>query len=152
MPGQLFRRIAVATDGSTTAKAAVTMAIELAKTYRSELIILTVAPLVPVYAAPNAPFVAAPLPEGFAPRYRELVQGAVQDAKAAGVTEVTGLCEQGVVVDEILAQVEEHRPDLLVVGSRGLTAAKRLLLGSVSTALVTHAACPVLVVRPASPP
>ncbi len=152
MPAQLFRRIAVATDGSASAKAAVAMAIALAKTYGSELLVLTVAPLVPVYAAPNAPLVAAPLPESAAPRYRELVDTAVQEAKAAGLTAVSGVCEEGVVVDEILAQIDERRPDLLVVGSRGLTAAKRLLLGSVSTALVTHAACPVLVVRPSSSP
>ncbi|MGD0250951.1 MAG: universal stress protein [Thermoplasmata archaeon] len=35
-----------------------------------------------------------------------------------------------------------------MVGSRGLSTARRILLGSVSTALVNHAPCPVLVVRP----
>ena len=44
--------------------------------------------------------------------------------------------------------LEQNPTDLLVVGSRGLSAARRLLLGSVSTALVNHAPCPVLVVRP----
>jgi nucleotide-binding universal stress UspA family protein len=53
-------------------------------------------------------------------------------------------------VDEILAFLYQHPTDLLVLGSRGLSAARRLLLGSVSTAMVTHAPCPVLVVRSAS--
>ncbi|HXQ48156.1 MAG TPA: universal stress protein, partial [Thermoplasmata archaeon] len=64
-----------------------------------------------------------------------------------------GICEDGVIVDELLALLEQHPIDLLVIGSRGLSTARRLLLGSVSTAMVTHAPCPVLVVRtPATKP
>ncbi len=69
-------------------------------------------------------------------------------ATKAGVASVTGVTYEGVVADEILSHLERHPTDLLVVGSRGLSMAKRILLGSVSTAVVTHAPCPVLVVRP----
>jgi len=47
--------------------------------------------------------------------------------------------------DEILSEVEEWRPELVVVGRRGLTAPGRWLLGSVSDRLVHHASVPVLV-------
>jgi nucleotide-binding universal stress UspA family protein len=47
--------------------------------------------------------------------------------------------------DEILNEVQEWNPDLIVVGRRGLTAPGRWLLGSVSDRLVHHAPTPVLV-------
>ncbi len=143
-----FSRIMVATDGSETAAAALRVAIDLAQRYGSELLVIAVAPLAPVYATPNEPFVPPTIPENPVPRYRAILESAVETAQAAGVESVTGICEEGVVVDEILARLDESPTDLLVVGSRGLSTAKRLLLGSVSTALVTRAPCPVLVVRP----
>ncbi len=148
-PG-MFGRIVVATDGSETAQAAVRAAVDLARRYDGELLILAVAPLAPVYATPNEPFVPPTVPEDPVPRYRQIVETAVAEAQSAGLENVTGVCEEGVVVDEILARLAADPTDLLVVGSRGLSTAQRLLLGSVSTALVTRAPCPVLVVRPKS--
>ena len=142
-----FRRIAAATDGSETAAAALSVAIDLARRYSADLLVIAVAPLPPVFSAPNEPLVPAAVPTNPIPHYRGLVDAAVAQARSAGVTNVTGVCEEGTVVEEILAQVAAHGSDLLVVGSRGLSAARRLLLGSVSTALVTHAPVPVLVVR-----
>jgi nucleotide-binding universal stress UspA family protein len=152
MAEERFRRITVAIDGSPYGAAALDCAIDLAKHYTSQLVILTVAPIIPVYVPSNEPYVPAALPEGEMPRYREIVEAAVKQAEGAGVSAVTGLCEEGVVVDEILSHLEHHPTDLLVVGSRGRSAARRILLGSVSTAMVTHATCPVLVVRPTSTP
>ena len=47
----------------------------------------------------------------------------------------------------ILDQAEDWKPDLIVVGSHGYPAWERLLLGSVSQAVVSHAKCSVEVVR-----
>ncbi len=147
-----FARIAVAIDGSPTAQEALEVAIELAKAEGSELLVIAVAPVPPVFVAPNAPFVPTTMPVSTVPRYRELVEAAVRRAQEAGVASVSGVSDEGTVVEAILAQVNQQRSDLLVVGSRGLSTAQRLLLGSVSTALVNHAPCPVLVVRPPTPP
>jgi nucleotide-binding universal stress UspA family protein len=49
--------------------------------------------------------------------------------------------------DVIVQEAEESKADLIVVGARGLGAARRLALGSVSTNVVHHAHCDVLVVR-----
>jgi nucleotide-binding universal stress UspA family protein len=54
--------------------------------------------------------------------------------------------EQGAVAQTILKRAPK-RNGLLVVGSQGLDAIDRFLLGSVSTKLIQHAACPVLVVK-----
>ncbi len=49
--------------------------------------------------------------------------------------------------DVIVQEAEDSGADLIVVGTRGQNAAKRLVLGSVSTTVVHHAPCDVLVVR-----
>jgi nucleotide-binding universal stress UspA family protein len=54
----------------------------------------------------------------------------------------------GFAVEEICEVAREHDVQLIVVGSHGWGAARRLLSGSVSTGLVHTAPCPVLVVRP----
>ena len=147
MPLASFPRITVAIDGSSHGAVALDTAIDLAQRYESELEILAIAPLLPVYVPAAEPFVPSAVPESEVTRYRAIVDAAVKRAQDAGLARVTGVADEGVVVDEVLAHLEKHPTSLLVVGSRGLTAAKRLLLGSVSTALVTHAPCPVLVVR-----
>jgi len=151
MASNRFSRIVAAVDGSPNSDEALAAAIDLALDHQSELTILTVAPIVPVYLPSGNSYMSAPISASDAPRYRELVDAAVHRAQAAGITSVTGVCEQGVVVDEILAYLETNPVDLVVVGSRGMSAAKRLLIGSISSALVAHAPCPVLVVRSRTP-
>jgi nucleotide-binding universal stress UspA family protein len=143
-----FRHIAVAVDGSDHANAALEVAVDLAKRYGADLKVISVAPLQPIMMAPNEPFVASAVPPTDLPRFQKVVEAAVKKAEDGGVSKVTGVCTDGVVVDELLGELDEHPPDLLVIGSRGLSAAKRLLIGSVSIAMVNHAPCPVLVVRP----
>lgn len=147
MTAPRFTRITVAIDGSQSSEDALAAAIDLARTYRGELTILTVAPLVPVYLPSTDPFLPATVTESEVNRYRKLVDSSVKQAQEAGVAPVTGICREGVVFDEILSQLETHPTDIVVVGSRGLSAAQRLLVGSISGALVSHAPCPVLVVR-----
>ncbi len=146
-----FHRIAVAIDGSETAGHALGVAIDLAKHYAASILVIAIVPPPVVFVAPNSPIMPAAVPDSALPRLRELVDAAVASARASGVRSATGICEEGVVVDEILAKIEADATDLLVVGSRGLSTAQRFLLGSVSSALVNRAGCPVLVVRPPKP-
>ncbi len=150
MADSLFRRITVSIDGSPNAEAALDWSIDLARKYGADLVIIAVAPIVPVYISTSEPYVPAGVPPSEIGRYREIVEAAVKKAESGGVPSVTGVSYEGVVVDEILSHLEQHPTDLFVIGSRGLSTAKRLLLGSVSSAVVNHAPCPVLVVRPAA--
>jgi nucleotide-binding universal stress UspA family protein len=52
----------------------------------------------------------------------------------------------GNAADEVLAEIEEWRPDLVTLGRRGLNRLDRWLIGSVSERVLRHAAAPVLVV------
>ncbi len=152
MPGSMFAKVTVAVDGSPSSDRALDAAIDLANHYQSELSVLAVAPLVPLYVPGSEPYIPTEIPDSEIQYYRALVDGAIAKAEKAGITAVTGIALEGVVVDEIIAHVEQHPPNLLILGSRGLSGAKRLLLGSVSDAVVHHAKCPVLIVRePPSP-
>ena len=142
-----FARITVAVDGSKFGERALEVAISLARKYESDLTVLSVAPVDMVYVSAAQPWVPTEVPGGEAPVYRAIVDAAVRRAREAGIAAVTGVCREGVITDEILGHLEHAPTDLLVIGSRGSSTAKRLFLGSVSDALIHHSGCPVLVVR-----
>ena len=148
-------RIVVALDGSPYADHALSYAIDLSKRYSATLTIIAVAPMVPLYLSSTEPWAPTEMPEGELRFYRGLVDSGVARAQSEGLSGVTGVCLEGHVVDELVAYLEAHPADLLVLGSRGLSAAKRLLLGSISDAVSHHVGCPVLIVRglpPGVPP
>ncbi|MCI4331592.1 MAG: universal stress protein [Thermoplasmata archaeon] len=147
MTGVSLKHITVAVDGSAFAQHGLDFAIDLAQKYDSEVTVLGVAPLVPLYVSSTEPWVPTEVPESEARHYRSVVEESVAKAKAAGLRGVQGVTLEGVIVDEMIAHVESHPTDLLIIGSRGLSTAKRLLLGSVSDAVSHHVKCPVLIVR-----
>ena len=142
-----LKRITVAVDGSKHADRALSFGIDLAKKYGGALTVVAVAPLVPLYVSSTEPWVPSEVPESEITHYRQVVDAAVERAQKEGVASVSGLCLDGVFVVEIIALLEHHPTDLLIMGSRGLSTAKRLLLGSVSDAVAHHVKCPVLLVR-----
>jgi nucleotide-binding universal stress UspA family protein len=72
--------------------------------------------------------------------------GAAEDARAAGIEAAT-YPREGDPADAILDVAEELGADLIVVGNKGMTGAKRFLLGSVPNRVSHHAPCSVLIVR-----
>jgi nucleotide-binding universal stress UspA family protein len=142
-----FRRITACVDGSPHADRALDVAIDLAAKYGSEMTILAVAPLIPLYVASTEAWIPTEVPESEIRHYQDVVDKGVRRAESGGVKAVTGVCLEGVIVDEIIGHLDQHPADLLVIGSRGLSTAKRLLLGSVSDAVAHHVKCPVLIVR-----
>jgi nucleotide-binding universal stress UspA family protein len=77
---------------------------------------------------------------------RKLVEQSVQKLIEAGFT-AEPLCQSGNPAEQILKVATKHHADLIVMGAKGLAAIDRFLLGSVSTRVVQHANCSVLVVR-----
>jgi nucleotide-binding universal stress UspA family protein len=63
------------------------------------------------------------------------------------VEEVETFARQGDAADAILDVAEEQQADLVVIGNKGMTGAKRFLLGSVPNKVSHHAPCSVLIVR-----
>jgi nucleotide-binding universal stress UspA family protein len=134
-------KILVAYDGSESAQRALTQAAELAGRNGADVSVVSVAEPLPQFGRAGAMLT----PEEEQERVNEL-----RDAKAT-------LAEQGVpakIVERkgdaasmIIDEAEQEDADLIVMGTRGLNGAQRWLLGSVSSRVVQHGPCNVLVVR-----
>ena len=145
------RPILFATDGSPSADRAQTMAFELAQRLDAPLLVVSVAhPAYPVtgYTAYGFAGALAEVNAAEQARVQELLASVAETAGAAGVR-CTTVAADGFVLEEICRQAVEHDAQLMVVGSHGWGATRRLFSGSVSTGLVHSAPCPVLVVRSA---
>ena len=75
-----------------------------------------------------------------------ILDRAAGQAERAGV-EATTHARQGDPADALLDVAEETHADVLVVGNKGMTGAKRFLLGSVPNKVSHHAPCSVYIVR-----
>ena len=139
--------IAVAVDGSNHAQRAFDEAIQLAKCASSSLSVVAVAPVRTVYSVQRRAEIVEPRDEDRR-MFEELLNRYAEAAAKAGVSSVHKVLLEGQVAEELLVYLDEYKPDLLVMGARGLSTAQRLLLGSVSDAVIHHAHCSVLVVRP----
>jgi nucleotide-binding universal stress UspA family protein len=145
----MFRTIVVGTDGSETAGKAVGQAAELAASVGSTLLIVSAfEPVGPTRLREEAS--QAPDDVRWMVNPREDVDATL--AAAAEVAEEKGVkveffARQGDPADAILDVAEEQGADLIVVGNKGMTGAKRFLLGSVPNKVSHHAPCSVLIVR-----
>ena len=147
-----LRRVMVATDGSDYAKKGVDVAIMLCKAVVAELIVFHAIP-VPRYSftADSGNRYPFPLSQYFASARKEaqeIVNAAVALATKNGI-KANGLVADPVysIVEAIVQAAAAHNIDLVIVGNRGLSGFKKLLLGSVSDAVVNHAHCSVMVIR-----
>jgi nucleotide-binding universal stress UspA family protein len=146
MEGGAMSAIVLAIDGSPSAEKAAATAIDLAKATGWPLHVVT-AWHVPVYEWGYAPVGYVPdLANALREHAETVTAAAVQLATESGV-EATAEVRQGEAAGEICAAALERGAELVVVGSHGWGALRRLVFGSVSTAVMHEAACPVLVVR-----
>jgi len=144
------RPILFATDGSPSAAEAQREAFELAKSLDAPLLVVAVehAVLPAVgYVGYGYSNVVAELTGAERHRIEDLLAAIGDAARAAGIS-CTTVAADGFTVEEICRVAAERNASLIVVGSHGWGAARRLFSGSVSTGLVHSAPCPVLVVRP----
>jgi nucleotide-binding universal stress UspA family protein len=146
----VFASIVVGTDGSHTATTAVRYAIDLARELGARLQIVSAYEPVSDQRLRNERIeIPKDLQWMINPREDVLamLERSQQEAHTAGVAAVETFARQGDAADAILDVAEEQRSDLIVVGNRGMTGAKRFLLGSVPNKVSHHAPCSVLIVR-----
>lgn len=132
-------RIACGVDGSAASVETATLAAQVASATGAELRLLHV---VPVFRGDNAEWTLDPEE----PSPAEL-EPSVHAAVALGVVPVREMA-MGRPESAIVATASRDGTDLVVVGHRGLSGVRRVLLGSVSEHVTTHAPCSVLVARP----
>jgi nucleotide-binding universal stress UspA family protein len=140
----IFHRILVTTDGTEVSLRGVEAAAQLVTRYQSELILLT-AVLVPQHVV-----LAANMDERTIEMYvermaRKALGSAVATLRCQGVgAEVKVVF--GSPPEIILAEIENSRADLVVMGRRSRTEPKDLVLGSVSDRVARHIKVPILLV------
>jgi nucleotide-binding universal stress UspA family protein len=143
-----MRGIVVGVDGSDHSQRALSWAMHEAVLRHAPLTVMTVCPG-PARPATMSFWGLRTLPEGGF--NAEHTQRAVQEAVDKAASEISGTVPEvsvsvatGEATEELVAASRDA--ELLVVGSRGTGTFTRLLLGSVSSQVVHHAACPVTVV------
>ena len=145
----MFRSIVVGTDGSDTAGKAVEEAIDLAKSVGASICLVSAYEPVP-QARLREEARQTPADLQWMVNPREDVDNTLRDAsggiEGAGV-EVATYAREGDPADAILDVAEEQKADLIVVGNKGMTGAKRFLLGSVPNKVSHHAPCSVMIIR-----
>lgn len=138
---ETLRRVVLAVDGSAASKRAVQFMLRTMKPMpppgqgTQEPMKVTVVHAMPFLNYPELRQAGAALVKSCAEKLREA---------GYGVEQVSTI---GNPADEVLKAAETHEADLIVTGAKGLGAVGRFLLGSVSTRVVQHAHCSVLVVR-----
>jgi nucleotide-binding universal stress UspA family protein len=146
-----IKRIIVAVDGSPDSLRAAQVAISMSKEHGAELMVLCVIqyPTYHLYAPRG--YGAAPVEEllDHAEKVaRHWAEPILDEARARGVSvRLEILREKSSVVRAITQKAKVEKADLIVIGTRGRGGFAKLLLGSVSSGVVAHATCPVLVVR-----
>jgi nucleotide-binding universal stress UspA family protein len=142
-----MKPILLATDGSPSADAATREAIDLARAFAAPLVVVSVAQAVlPLYGGYYGyGEIAADLRKTEAAHVAKTLADVRERAETAEV-ECRPLALEGPVADEICRVARELRPRLVIVGAHGWGRVGRLLHGSVSTHVLHHSPCPVLVV------
>jgi nucleotide-binding universal stress UspA family protein len=155
-----FSKILVPIDGSDHSIKAAEYAIDIARDNKAQLLALIVLDIAKVgYAASS--FITSPM-DGLNELQRKRKQAqewldqigkmteqkTTSTANNSDIIKFTSEIEESMsVAGSIVDYADNHNIDLIVVGSRGISGFKKLLLGSVASRIVTYASCPVLVIK-----
>jgi nucleotide-binding universal stress UspA family protein len=149
-----FSKILVAIDGSEESIKAAECAIEIAKKDNAQLIAFTVLDLSnPRHL--SSMFIAAPTyglrefkeERKEAEQWIDKVSKLAQQGGNNNIQFKSQIEESTSVEGAIVNYAENENIDLIVIGTRGRSGFKKMLLGSVAAGVVTYAHCPVLVVK-----
>jgi len=136
----------VAYDGSDHAIKALNTAIELAKAFSCKLDVVEVVDTAALLGMGFAPIPSEVIAQIYNKAQNDVEQ-AKKKAQEAGVKDVTSQVLEGDPATSLIEYASKNGADLIVMGSRGLSTFKRLVLGSVSSKVVQESRVPVLVVK-----
>jgi nucleotide-binding universal stress UspA family protein len=137
----MFERIVLAVDGSPQSSKTIPVALDLAQRYGSTVVV--------VHVREHTRYEGSDVDLGPPVPARDLVEQVVTMLDTAGV-EARGEIRRvspGETPEKIVEIARESEADLIVIGTRGMTEWRSLLLGGVANKVVHHAHCPVLLVR-----
>ncbi len=139
----VFEKILVPLDGSKGSLNALDKAIKIAKKFDGKITLINVYWISAFRLTPSqlVDYVVEIRKVG-----EEILSEGKKVVKTEGVP-VESVLKEGHIVEEILKTAKEGNYDLIVMGARGISKIKEILLGSVSYGVTAHAPCPVLVVK-----
>lgn len=155
----MFGKILVPFDGSEHSTKALEKAIQIAKKFEAKITLIHV---YSVYVQPillpepttvgvsTVPLLTATEVSKVAETARRVGNRILADGEQRAKSEkvqVERMLVEGHAVEEIVRVAKEGNFDLIVVGARGLSKIKQMLLGSVSDGVIHHVTCPVLLVK-----
>lgn len=147
----MYKKILVATDGSTLSKKAINSAIALAQVHGSSVIAVKVIPrFTQTYFEGSIPVNMGEvdkIEKSWADHAHKQLDKVAKDAKAKQVSAKTLVVKSDSVSDTLVATAKKNKVDLIVMASHGRKGIKRLLLGSETQQVLTHTTIPVLVMR-----
>jgi len=137
----MFQRVVVAVDGSPQSGKTLPVALDLAQKYGSSVVV--------VHVREHTRYEGSDVDMGPPIPAQELVDEVVRTFGEAGVDARGELrrVSPGSTPEQIVEIADEVEADLIVMGTRGMTEWRSLLLGGVANKVVHHAHCPVLLVR-----
>ncbi len=138
------QRILVPLDGSTCAKRAFDWAASLSKAYGAELVLLYVVDMNQKLSALDRVAMSGYEPAIFKMEGEKLLSSYEKEAPSISVTAEVLI---GSPAEQIISATEKYKADLIVMGSRGQSQVKQVVMGSVSQYVLHHADCPVMIVR-----
>jgi nucleotide-binding universal stress UspA family protein len=144
-----FSKILVAADGSEASNHAVDYGIEIARKYNSDLTALHII-LSDVTLFGSVPPAHMNEIKNEAQKYLDKIREKYYKSNDNNNKQIqlrTELITSASAVGGILGFAEKENIDLIVIGTRGRSGFKKLLLGSVASGVVTYAHCPVLVIK-----
>ncbi len=138
-----MKRILIAHDGSKSSEKALKKAFQITEKFKSSLTVLSVIP--ELYLTELMEMDRIRILDTMAKETREMMKRI--KAKSKRVKSLKTIIKQGDPAEEILKTAEKMKADVIITGSHGRHGAQRFLLGSVSSKIVDHAECDVLVVK-----
>lgn len=140
-------KILLAVDGSSAAKRSVDYALKLSSTLGAKLSAIHVIDVPHVMRSMN-PALAAMYTARVEKQSSKWLDDVEQRSKKLGISLTREIIVgRGSVSDGIIEFARKSRPDMIIMGTRGRTATRKLLLGSVAFAVSALAPCPVVLVR-----
>ena len=137
-----WKYIFLNTDGSKYSEAATESAINFAKSYGGELMVLSVVEVTEEFLA-RAPGMV----EDMVKKAKGFVEDVKKKAEGSNI-KTTPFVREGEAYRVITNLARENKVNIIVLGSHGRTGLRRLLMGSVTAKVIGHSPCPVLVVKP----
>lgn len=146
----MYKHILISTDGSDVAQKGVEQGLALAKGIGARVTLITVSESFPIYATAGAGWVTTEM-ANYDEIQKEHAERILANAKEAagksGVTAETLYVPNASPAEAIIETAKDRGCDLIAMASHGRRGIGRLLLGSQTSEVLSHAPVPVLVVR-----